>query len=164
MKLLILSDSHGRRDLVRRAAELHADAAALLFLGDGLRDLPEDLPMPVYAVRGNCDVFFDATDTPAERLELFSGYRLFAMHGHTREVKFSMTRAIAAAFEAKADLLCYGHTHVPVESYIPAGEFTMFGQPNERPLYLFNPGALRMGSFGLAELRREGILLSHGCL
>ena len=163
MKLLILSDSHGRGDLVRRAAELHADANALLFLGDGLRDLPEDLPMPVYAVRGNCDTFFDAADTPAERLEIFSGYRLLALHGHTREVKFTMTRALAAAMESRADLLCFGHTHEQVDRCIPAGDLQMFGQTNPRPLYVFNPGSLRNGCFGVAELRQGGILLSHGC-
>lgn len=159
MKLLILSDSHGRADRLRAVAEMHADAGAMLFLGDGLRDLPDDLPMPVYAVRGNCDTFFDAADAPAERLETFAGFRVLAMHGHTREVKFTMTRAVLAAGEAGADLLCFGHTHQPAEHYLSADE-----APGGRPLYLFNPGALRDGCFGLAELRSGGILLSHGRL
>ena len=40
MEYLVLSDSHGRADLVDRAIELQLRKPdAVLFLGDGLRDL-----------------------------------------------------------------------------------------------------------------------------
>ena len=38
MKLLIVSDTHGDLRALRRAVEREADAAAVIFLGDGLRD------------------------------------------------------------------------------------------------------------------------------
>ena len=58
-KLLILSDSHNSASAVERILHAESDANAVVFLGDGLRDLEEALTlhpkMKVYAVAGNCD-------------------------------------------------------------------------------------------------------------
>ena len=58
-KLLILSDSHNSASAVERILHAESDATAVVFLGDGLRDLEEALTlhpkMKVYAVAGNCD-------------------------------------------------------------------------------------------------------------
>ena len=58
-KLLILSDSHNSTGAVERILHAESDATAVIFLGDGLRDLEEALTlhpkMKVYAVAGNCD-------------------------------------------------------------------------------------------------------------
>ena len=43
MTLLVISDTHGREDRIRELLRLHREAEAVLFLGDGLRDLPEEL-------------------------------------------------------------------------------------------------------------------------
>ena len=163
MNLLVLSDSHGRADSVREAILRQRGLDAILFLGDGLRDLPDDAPCPIYAVRGNCDTFtlFDLTPAPEERLECVGGRRILLLHGHTRAVKGGLVRAIAAGIEADADIVCFGHTHEPTEYRIEAGE-VLFGKALARPLLLFNPGALRDGSFGTLTLRPEGILPAHG--
>lgn len=165
MTLLVLSDSHGRADRVRHLIETHTDAAALLFLGDGIRDLPADCPIPVRAVRGNCDIytFFDGDPAPDERTEAFGQIRITLLHGHTRGAKWGCGRLAALGAETNADLVCFGHTHEPLEQYIPAGEI-LLGRPLPRPLYLFNPGSLNSGSFGLVTLTSSGILLSHGRL
>ena len=39
MRLLVLSDSHGRKNLLLQAVELHPEADAVIFLGDGDRDI-----------------------------------------------------------------------------------------------------------------------------
>ena len=39
MRLLVLSDSHGRKKLLLEAVELHPEADAVIFLGDGERTL-----------------------------------------------------------------------------------------------------------------------------
>ena len=38
MKLLIVSDVHGRHDRLRAVMDMHKNSDALIFLGDGLRD------------------------------------------------------------------------------------------------------------------------------
>ena len=58
-KLLILSDSHGSTQAVRRILAAEKDAGAVIFLGDGLHDLElaltEAPKTRVYSVAGNCD-------------------------------------------------------------------------------------------------------------
>ena len=66
MRLLVLSDSHGRKNLLLKAVELHPEADAVIFLGDGERDiefLKEIYPeLKLYAVCGNCD--FNSANPP----------------------------------------------------------------------------------------------------
>ena len=59
MRLLVMSDSHGRKNMLLDAMELHPEADAVIFLGDGERDIefaknyfPDK---KIYAVCGNCD-------------------------------------------------------------------------------------------------------------
>ena len=56
MTILVLSDSHGRSDNVSRAIEAAGRVDAILFLGDGLRDVEYlSTDAPIYSVRGNGD-------------------------------------------------------------------------------------------------------------
>ena len=59
MKLLVVSDVHGDLDALERAVDAEADADAVIFLGDGLREaenLQDMRPeLKIYSVRGNCD-------------------------------------------------------------------------------------------------------------
>ena len=120
LSLLVLSDTHGRRD---RVAALMARTSpdTVLFLGDGLRDL-DAIPdhVCVRAVRGNCD-HFAAEDTPFSRVVEIGGYRLYLTHGHREGVKYGLEAAIEQALGNGADALLYGHTHRPVERILPAG-------------------------------------------
>ena len=166
MDILIASDTHGRRD--RLAEVLRRNGAGiLLFLGDGLRDLEvvsEDVT--VRAVRGNCD--FTGRDIPESRIENFGTCRVFMTHGHRFGVKSSLTSAICTAAEADADILLYGHTHIPFERMLPTG-FEIGGCTLKKPLQVFCPGSLgepRDGipTFGTLTIRNGIPLLAHGKL
>jgi predicted phosphodiesterase len=63
--------------------------------------------------------------------------------------------------ELGADILVYGHTHVPVEYRLPPAEG---GTEERKPLILFNPGSIgdRDGSFGTITVRNGVILCGHG--
>lgn len=173
MKLLVLSDTHGRRDRVESVLTLHSDADAVLFLGDGLREtvsLCEDRGLRLESVRGNCDFFgfFGVNTVPEEQMLSFGAYTVLMMHGHTRDVKSGTDRAIACAAQREAELLLYGHTHVRRESYLPVG--TEVGDLIlKKPLWVFNPGSLGNPcggppSYGLIQIRGRDLLLSHGSL
>ena len=69
------------------------------------RDFPQ---LPMIRVRGNCDGW---SDTPLTLTVVLGGVRFFLCHGHTYGVKGSPLRAIYAARENKAEILCFGHTH-----------------------------------------------------
>ena len=83
-KLLILSDSHGGSDAIARILKAERENIdALIFLGDGLRDLELALTkyprLRTYAVAGNCD--FGALE-PYDGLAAFDQVIVFYTHGH----------------------------------------------------------------------------------
>ena len=168
MEYLVLSDSHGRADLVERALALQVHAPdAILFLGDGLRDLRvlEYQDYSVRCVRGNCDFYtlFEGQSAPEHALLEVGAYRILMMHGHTHGVKGGMERAVAFAAQSEADLLLYGHTHLARQQWLDAG--ARFGTcVLKKPLLVCNPGALQDGKFGTLTVNNQGVLFGLGSL
>ena len=177
MTLLVLSDSHGRPDLIEEAVR-RVRPDGILFAGDGLRDLTRaELPplaegCPLWAVSGNCDWLTSPSsliingsifEPQAEELISVEGVRILLMHGHKYDVKSGPTRAIYRAMEAEADVLVYGHTHVPVEYRIPPHDPRM-DISLSKPLILFNPGSMGAGSFGTITIRGGTVLCGHGSI
>lgn len=166
MDLLVVSDTHGRCERLAQAWE-RSSYAALLFLGDGLRDLdvlPPDVT--VRAVRGNCD--FVGADVPVSRVEDFGSCRIFMTHGHTYGVKWGLENAISAAVAAGADVLLFGHTHQALEKTLPAGE-TVGGTVLSKPLLVLNPGSLgeprgSTPSFATLTLQNGAALAGFGSI
>ncbi len=165
MVLLVASDTHGRTARLAEAVK-RAGARYLLFLGDGAREADTVTELPVIAVRGNCD--FGREDLPLTRVECFSKYRIFMTHGHTLGVKSSPEAAIGAAAREGADVLLYGHTHVPYEAMLPAGRPIM-GGVLQKPLLVVCPGSLGephdgIPTFATLTVRENGILAGFGKL
>ena len=168
MTLLVLSDSHGRPDLIEEAIR-RVRPDGILFAGDGLRDLTRvELPCPLWAVSGNCDwlsapliISGNAFEPQTEELVTVEGIRILLTPGHKDGVKSGPTAAAYRALELGADILVYGHTHVPVEYRLPPAEG---GSEERKPLILFNPGSIgdRDGSFGTMTIRKGVILCGHG--
>lgn len=163
MKILVISDSHGRSDRFREVIKMHADADEILFLGDGVRDAFCACERAI-CVRGNCDALsLFGADAPSERLLCLGEFKILMMHGHEKYVKSGLDRALSYAYARGADILLFGHTHLPLERYYPAGSEVGDGNIS-RPIYAFNPGSLYepRGSFGLIEIRNGSVLFSHG--
>ena len=99
-KLLILSDSHSNRLALEHILKAEADHIdALIFLGDGLRDLEQTLTLyprlRAYAVAGNCD--FGALE-PLDGLAAFDGVVVFYTHGHMYGVKYDLDTLSAVSY------------------------------------------------------------------
>lgn len=113
MRVLVVSDSHGDVEHMRRAAEL-VKPELMLHLGDGWRDAEElsrRLPeLPIEKVPGNCDFRMNA---PMERVLELEGKRVMLCHGHTLGVKTDLGMLLRAALERGADAVLFGHTHKP---------------------------------------------------
>ena len=168
MKFVVISDVHGRADLVDRIMLIHGDRDGALFLGDGTKDIwVEQLQRGgrLFAgVRGNCDSIFAKAqeyDYDEELLLNIGEYTVIMMHGHTHSVKSGIERAVAYGAGRGADILLYGHTHVPCEIYYPEGS-EAFGVRLTKPLWVMNPGSVAAGSYGLLQIRNGSVLLSHG--
>ena len=112
MKLLVVSDVHGDLDALERAVDAEADADAVIFLGDGLReaeDLQDMRPeLKIYSVRGNCDYVSFA---PPDGLAAFGGVLFYYTHGNLYNVKNELDTLADAARARGADAALYGHTH-----------------------------------------------------
>lgn len=117
MKILVLSDSHGRVENMAKAVEA-VRPQMILHLGDVMRDAEKlsrlfpDIPME--QVPGNCDL---RPGEPQERLLFLENKRVLMCHGHTYGVKSSLSLAGRAAEEKQADLFLFGHTHKPLWDY-----------------------------------------------
>jgi len=167
LTFLVASDTHGRADLLLEAFR-RARPDGVLFLGDGLRDLnvlPADITLR--AVRGNCD-WTAREDAPPVRVEEIAGYRVYMTHGHLQGVKLSLDAAIENAVAAGADVLLYGHTHVPFEKTCPVG--SLIGETVLiKPLLVLCPGSLGQPpdghpSFATLTLAAGGVLAGFGNL
>lgn len=176
MTVPVISDSHGygRRlqKILDKISAIGERADEIIFLGDGAREVIMNAPdgARLYAVLGNCDHPYDSAydifdsegnTVPLERLEMIGGKRVLIMHGHKYGVKVELSRAIERAAALEADVLMYGHTHVPYYKMLPAGS-EIAGLPLKKALHVFNPGALMNGCFGVMTVRNGEILLSHG--
>lgn len=112
-KYLVFSDSHGRDEKMLDIIKRHKEAEGIFFLGDienyGDR-LRNSIPGPVYMVRGNCDWSLRAQDFLVFPLH---GHRIAMTHGHRQHVNMGIDTLKYWALEKEADVVMYGHTHVP---------------------------------------------------
>ncbi len=174
--ILIVSDTHGRGARLNELIEFRkriikdGEPLTLIHLGDGLSDLFSCKyydSIISHAVRGNCD--FSLTDRtspygeemPTCRLIHLDKYKIFMAHGHTFSVKYGYDEICCEASRQGADIVLFGHTHLPTLEYIEKGSI----RGVDRDLTLFNPGSLGDmfdGSFGNLSIGENGFLLSHG--
>ncbi len=162
--VLVISDTHGRSDRIRRLLSHVKGADALIFLGDGLADLDEataDCHVPVLSVRGNCD-FFAYHHIPLESTVTLEGVRIYLHHGHETAVKRGIGGALARATSENADICLFGHTH---EAHLSYADY----HGDDRRICLFNPGSLGrsydgQAHYGILTVKDGAYLLSHGVL
>ena len=116
MKILLVSDSHGRDEYLLAAIEEEKPFDAMIHLGDFQTDEQaiEDMAgVPVYMVAGNCDYYTRLSDM---RILEREGHRIFMTHGHHYGVRWGdIGRLKSAAGKNSCDIVMFGHTHCPVD-------------------------------------------------
>lgn len=174
--ILIVSDTHGRvgrlNELIEYRQSLIKDGEplTLIFLGDGLSDLfacAQYDNIICHSVRGNCDhsvrdrISPYGEEIPLSHLIHIGKYKAYISHGHAHSVKYGYEEICRVAAEQGADMVLFGHTHLPLLEYIEKGSI----RGVDRDLVLFNPGSLGEifnGSFGNLSVSDNGFLFSHG--
>ena len=101
MKIIIVSDSHGEVDLLRKIVNQHGDADVFLHLGDS--QLPEEYLHPFVSVKGNGDYF---TPYPRYRILKTPYGNFYCEHGHLRS-------RVSSDYVKNNQCVgyLYGHTH-----------------------------------------------------
>lgn len=114
MKILIMSDSHGRNENVKKALAKEAPVDALLHLGDSQgseEEMQKLAGCPVHMVAGNCDYF---SNLPSARIAEFGKYRIMLTHGHHFFVSVGTQDLLEEARANRCNVVIYGHTHRPL--------------------------------------------------
>ena len=151
MRVLIVSDSHGRNVYLNKAIEEAGKFDLFLHLGDleGSEDFIEAfVECPIEMVSGNNDYF---SDIPREKMIEVEGYKIFMTHGNRYGVHAGVTQLREVGIEKGADIILFGHTHHP---YI-----------EEEDVILINPGSIthprqedRIPTYAIMEIGEHGQL------
>ena len=112
-KILVMSDSHGAvSDMLKIISTEQPDY--IIHLGDYASDcraLEKSFPdIPLKVIRGNGD--FSAT-VPMEDFFELGNKCFFATHGHRYSVKAGLSQLIHFAKNEGAQVVLFGHTHIP---------------------------------------------------
>lgn len=138
MKILVISDTHGKTDVAARLIK-QLDPDYTFHLGDISDDilfLEETFPKKVITgIKGNNDPF-DKT-YPFERTATIGGKKFFMCHGHKYNVKSSYLPLLYKGKEVGADIVLFGHTHSAMVS-------------TEDGIILLNPGST--ATYGIIEI------------
>ena len=112
-KCVVISDTHGDMRPILEVIEKEKPFDILMHCGDVEGNLDSILgtqPFGYFSVRGNCDVFSDA---PQEHSCKLGYFRVFVTHGHRYNVRYQDIPLVEAGRRELADVILYGHTHVP---------------------------------------------------
>lgn len=143
MKVLIVSDTHGREQNLAEALEQTGPIDQLIHLGDvedgaeHIRELAGDAPAAIIA--GNNDFF---CDLPNERIFTLGGHRIFMTHGHGYFVHSGTLYLKREARKKGADIVMFGHTHKPYMEednellVLNPGSLSLPRQEGHRPTYI----------------------------
>lgn len=151
MRILVISDSHRKTNVIDKILESQSEAQHVFFLGDNVLDI-EDFEFlypekKFHLVCGNCDF---ASVIQAVGLEVINGKRIFYTHGHSYSVKYGITRLKEVAKQNSYDIVLFGHTHISQVLY-------------EDGIYFVNPGSCsnaREGhnSYAVIDIAENGIM------
>ena len=143
-KILIVSDSHGRMENLKKAiTNMAGTMDRMIHLGDSLCSLEtmEELAgCPVDMVKGNCDSLM--SDLPLSKLIQIGQHTAFLTHGHKFGGLWGIDAMKKTARENGAGIVMFGHTHEPmVEPYgdvvvLNPGSISQPRQEGHQPTYI----------------------------
>lgn len=142
MKILIVSDSHGRNTYLERALSNAGKIDLLIHLGDleGSEDfLMEHVSCPIEMVSGNNDYFMQID---REKAIYIGPYKVMLTHGHRHKVYYGTDDLKEWGRENQAAMVMFGHTHMPLVdessdiTVINPGSISQPRQEGHRPSYI----------------------------
>jgi putative phosphoesterase len=115
MKILVISDTHGDISKAEKVIKANKGTDMVIHLGDYFRDAQKLAGLfpgiHFEYIYGNSD--FMIGGVPAEKILDLYGKRIFITHGHRYSVKWDYNKLFKKAEELNADIVLFGHTHIP---------------------------------------------------
>ena len=150
MRILIVSDTHGRHGNLDEVLEKEGEIDLLIHLGDVEHEddyIQAIAGCPTHIVAGNNDYF---SFLPSEKEVRIGQYKVFLTHGHNYYVSMDTSRIRREALHRGVDIVMFGHTHRP---YLDVKE----------DVIVLNPGSLsyprqegRQPSYIMMEINSDG--------
>lgn len=150
IRIGVISDTHNHWQVAYQALLKLGKLDLVCHGGDMYQDgvkIGEKLGVDTKVVGGNCDF---GMNLPAEQVFEAGGKKILLTHGHKFRVKTTYQSLLYKACEVGADVVIFGHTHVPAN-------FT------QEDILFFNPGSIVIPrgnskpSFGLLEITNENV-------
>ncbi len=150
MKVLIVSDTHGRDKYLFQTLQKVSPIDLMIHLGDygGTEEYIKSIAnCPVEMVSGNNDLF---KGCPKEKVIVIGDYTVFLTHGHRYGVYYGSSQIKEAAKTRQAHIVMFGHTHVPMIDL-------------KDDIWTINPGSIalprqrgRIPSYMIMDIDRQG--------
>lgn len=113
MKIVVFGDSHGETRKIENY--LRKEKVDLLihtgdYMDDGIK-IATKYKLPIQAVRGNCD---RNQSSDFEKVFQIENTKFFLTHGDKYNVKYSYQNVYYKGLEVNANIIIFGHTHLPL--------------------------------------------------
>lgn len=142
MKILVVSDTHGKHANLEKVVERETPFDLMIHLGDaeGQEDYIEELAgCPLEVVAGNNDFF---STLPREKELRIGAYKILITHGHYYYVSAGIEDIKKEAAARNFDIVMFGHTHRPIIDYgkdiiaMNPGSLSYPRQEGKQPSYI----------------------------
>ena len=147
MKVIVVSDTHGRIDDFVNKLNSVEKPQLIIHLGDYVEDgekIGSITNVDTIIVKGNGD-YLNKKYKYDEVLDI-GGKRFFITHGHKYGVKYGLTNLMYRGEKLEAEIILFGHTHVPLII-------------KESDIMIMNPGSVsyprgieRRKTFGIIDI------------
>ena len=152
MLIAVISDSHRDKEAMKSSIKKIKKADLLFHLGDNIDDVEfyrENFAGEIININGNCD--FGCEELSEDIIEI-QGVNFFITHGHKYGVKNDLMNLKYKAQEIGANVVLYGHTHIPCIDY-------------EDKIWFINPGSISLSrtmnnTLGLINVNESKIVPS----
>lgn len=131
MELLIFSDNHRDRDIVKKLVQQYPNADRIISLGDSEMKEYELTELNIFGVKGNYPF---EPNFPKELTFVFENTKVYLTHGHHFSVKMGLSRLLQYGIYNDIDIICFGHTHQPFLSEVEG-------------ILMINPGSLSKNKY-----------------
>lgn len=150
MRIAVVSDTHGNnKEIIEKLSEMEKPDI-LFHLGDYVTDgvkISKTFGLESVIVKGNGD-YFNMEYKEDEFIEI-AGKKIFLTHGHKYGVNSGIQNLYYKGLELGADIVLFGHIHIPVIEEI-------------EDMIIMNPGspslprsAEKIKTFGIIEIEEK---------
>lgn len=120
MRIFVVGDTHGNTKEFLDKVNIMEKPDLIIHLGDYIRDgieIEGGTGVKTIMVKGNGDYFYSGYNE--DEILSIKDKKIFATHGHKYSVRYGINNLIYKGQEVNADLILFGHTHIPllIEEY-----------------------------------------------